>query len=79
MFGTTRFVVLEDKSRVIYFLFKLSMASRFIISPELPLFCLLCNDSPEPRQLNLRFDQGLKIHSFIFDDSFLASCISINC
>lgn len=58
MFGTTRYVVLEDKSRVISFIFKLSMASRFMITPELPLFCLLYNDSPVPRELKLRFDQN---------------------
>lgn len=53
MFGTTRYVVLEDRSRVISFLFELSMASRSRIRPEVPLFCLLYNDSPVPRQLKL--------------------------
>lgn len=65
MFGTTRYVVLEDRSRVISFLFELSMASRFRIRPEVPLFCLLYNDSPVPRQLKLRFDQNLFDLDFI--------------
>lgn len=75
MFGTTRYVVLEDKSRVILclrafippssFLFELSMVSRFRIRPEVPLFCLLYNDSPVPRQLKLRFDQNLFDLDFI--------------
>lgn len=65
MFGTTRYVVLEDRSRVISFLFELSMASRSRIRPEVPLFCLLYNDSPVPRQLKLRFDQNLFDLDFI--------------
>ncbi|MCD7469441.1 hypothetical protein HAX54_008488 [Datura stramonium] len=71
MFENTRYVVLEDKSRVISFLFKLSMAARFRIRPEVPLFCLFLDDSSVPRQLKLRFDRNP------FDLDFISIALSL--